>query len=277
MPSKYFILILTLFGPFSLHAKSVIFCIEEIDYLPYISLQDHKNNKVDGLLIKVVKQASLKVGIQAKFTRQPWLRCQAMVKNGQVQSLMAMIKNTDREKFFAFPKDVFYIQQVEYPIIVKRNGVFDDNNQLKPNFFDENQLFDPQLYKKHNYLGLDAPLGYISYQYLAANKILPPFHTSLATGLNLVVHEKLDGYVVERLIAHHEILKAGLTKQLTVTQGIVMKSYWYVPFNKEFYKRNRNKVNRFWQVVSDLGSQVLTDFSETKVIIDTGLLKTQGQ
>lgn len=228
-----------------------MFCIEESDYVPYIELQNQDAETIDGLLIKAVKVAAHKVGIAAEFIRQPWLRCQALVKAGKAQSLMAMIKNAKRTAEYAFPEDSVYIQQVDYPIIVKRNGMFD--NASSQAFFDASGVFDLAYYQSHSDSGLDAPLGYISYQYLSANKILTPFHSELKNGLHLVANGKLDGYVIERLIALQEIRKAGLVGRLTVTSGVIMRSKWYVPFNKLFYLQNTKKVTDFWHILSKLG------------------------
>lgn len=101
---------------------------------------------------------------------------------------------------YRFPKSEEQILiKAQYHIFFKKDGEFD-------NHFTQNSLtnatggLDIEHYRTKQNYDLSTPRGYVIHQFLADNNILSPYFYSLDRGMMNVAIEKLDGYVVDKLI-----------------------------------------------------------------------------
>ena len=204
-------------------------CHEVTDLKPIIYKE---NNEAKGLIITLLKTAASELGVDLQFHAKPWNRCQKEVLTGKSHTLFGMIKTPERAKQFAFPKnDNEYLWTAQYPVFVRSNVEF-NSNEYKPD------------------KGIGAPLGYVVSRQLNEKAWLSPFQYKPVEGLKMVAQEKLDGYVIERLIGLNLVYENRLEERVAPSNENLMNAEWHLPFNKSFYFRNKNLVNNLWSRVN---------------------------
>lgn len=213
-------------------SSSLKICHEANQYPPYIF---QENAQSRGLLIDIVQKASQLSNIPVTFYGTSWTRCQKDVKAGKAHALFAMVQTTQRTKNFAFPpsekSQLWYLWQAQYPIFVNANSEIN----LKT-------------YQPHH--GIGAPLNYVVWQILQEKKWLSPFQYGPVDGLNMVALGRLDGYAVERLIGLNLLEQNKLSTKVRVTDTSLLDTYWYIPFNFNYYQENKHQVEQFWSAIA---------------------------
>ncbi|MEP7703141.1 transporter substrate-binding domain-containing protein [Paraglaciecola sp. 25GB23A] len=221
----------------SFASQKLIFCYELADYPPYINSLDPADNTT-GYLNELISQTGNSLGIDIVFKRDSWGRCKKKVLDGSYHGLFAMIATPERSAQFAFPQDALsapsrYLWQVNYPIFYpKSKGL---NLSSYPNQFST---------------GLGAPFGYVVHQILANKKLLTPHNYTAEEGLKLVAQGKLDGYVVESEIGKLILEKLGEIDRVDISEEIILTSYWFLPFSRQFYQENPELVELFWTTLN---------------------------
>ncbi|WP_158970612.1 ABC transporter substrate-binding protein [Paraglaciecola sp. L3A3] len=231
--------------------KKIELCIENNDYKPYLQAGPNGQDNVEGILIDIVVKSAQQADLQVKFVRFPWLRCQSLVKSGELQGLLLMIKTPERQTEFAFPDDPQYMYQNEYPIIVKKNGPFDTVETNTPSIFYQDNSLNINTYRTRVVSGLSAPFGYVAYQFLQQQNLLSPVNADLKTAAKLIENGRLDGYVIARSFADAFVKQPDVSEKLSVTSGFVLKSNVYAPFNLDYYQKNKTIVSAFWQALHE--------------------------
>ena len=214
----------------------LIICHEANSYPPYVYLS---GGAPTGILVKTIEHAAHLSAAKITFYSAPWLRCQKDVQSGRANALFAMVKTPEREKLYQFPSDnpdSFFLWQAQYPVFYKQSNEFDLAN-YQPN------------------RGLAAPLGYVVTDTLKKRNWLSPYAYEPSEGLPMVAIDKLDGYVVERLIGKSLIDQLKLSDKVVATEKSLLNTNWYIPFNREFYKVNKAKINHFWRQVAKARKQ----------------------
>lgn len=234
-----FILLISVSAPLLANDKAVL-CVET----------QKETNLTESLLNSILLSAK-QVGLTVQFVRLPWLRCQLLVKSGELQGLLLMIKTPERELEFAFPKESHYIHQFEYSILVKKNGLFDTESLKNQSMFRKDKSFNIEAYRAIKKVGLSAPAGYISYQFLQQQNLLSPYQTDLNTALKLIENDRLDGYVIARDIANELLKIEDNAEKLRLTSGSIMNEYLYAPMNLDYYEKNTVQVSSFWQALHE--------------------------
>lgn len=255
------LLVSLLLFPVSCFGNKVTFCYEDINYPPYVYDFDGAETDPQGLLINIIRSAAKNANLPIQFIRRPWLRCQKMVKENQAQALFAMIKTPERTSLYAFPTDKYQtLMTVEYGLFIKRNGILDNKNTLSELAGVDNRLNFVN-YKKHQEFGLSAPKGYVAYDILSVNKVLSNFDYILDDGLIAVAENRLDGYVVSKQIGLNKIMKYDLSNSIIWSQIILDTSDWYIPFNHEYYKRHKDKIEKFWFEIGNVKGKEIESYS----------------
>lgn len=103
--------------------------------------------------------------------------------------------------------------------------------------------------------GIGAPLGYVVHQMLKQQGALSPKQLAHREGLNLVAKKRLDGYVMDGLIAQRLIAELQLDEALTIDPRPYYQAYLYIPFSRRFFERNPEKVQAFWSQLKSAGGQ----------------------
>ena len=245
---KYYLLIAcALFIPTVVAKPLMQLCLEAKDFSPYILGQDLKKIPT-GIIIDNINAAAKHANVKVQYQRSSWLKCQQNVSQNKYQGLFAMARTDEREREYQFPPVAAYLAKANYPLIVKKGGVFDRDHLVTP--LVNKQGLNELLYRSNMRFGLSAPFGYLSYGSLQQAGLLADSQLTLDRGLQLVAADKLDGYIFERYVAQHYIQKLDLTDQLTMTKHNMMEIKLYLPINKVFYQENTQQVELFWQYLA---------------------------
>ncbi|WP_100643496.1 substrate-binding periplasmic protein [Alteromonas facilis] len=236
------------------YGQAWVICHENQDYNPYITYSVSGEDPT-GLLIDVITRAAADSDVQVSFSARPWKRCLQGTQNGSFDALFGVIKTPEREQQYAFPMNDDYLAKARYTILYKASGRLHAAEQA-------GQLFNASglnvdTYKQLKQYGLQAPAGYVLNQFLIEQQLNSEFSYSLDNGIKQVALGRLDGYLVERLIGLSAIQRLGAQGQVISSQGAVKESIWHIPFNRDFYQQNQNKVDEFWHHVSHASRQII--------------------
>ena len=213
-------------------------CHEFNKYPPYI-YQETKESK--GILIDIVDRAAADSNVQIEFYARSWKRCQKDVVSGYAHALFAMILTEQRKNSFAFPPEnklsQWYMWLAQYPVFVP-DGV----------------SFSEESYRINK--GMGAPTGYVVRDMLERRQWLSPYQYEPEDGLKMLAKNKLDGYVVERLIGVNLLKNNRLMADVNVSSQVLLESRWFIPFNNQFYQENKSLVEQFWHNIGKHRQQI---------------------
>lgn len=231
---KLCIVLLLLLLPCLSQAKTpVSICYETLDLAPFISADSNDSQPV-GILVDMLKAAAAPLDIKLQFQRLPWLRCQSMVTQNQLNATMAMIWTAKRAEQFRFPDQQSgtpdskrYLWLAQYPAFTKTGNTF-TLQEYQPRF------------------GIAAPLGYIVEAKLRSKGWLSPYQLSLQHSQQQVIAGKLDGYSVERNVGLHHLDQLQLSDKITASKDNLLTEKWFLVFNHSFYQQNQQLVEKLW-------------------------------
>jgi polar amino acid transport system substrate-binding protein len=213
-------------------------CYETADLAPFISAGSNDSEPV-GILVDMLYAAASTLDIELQFHRAPWLRCQKMVQQNQLNATLAMIWSAQRAQHFRFPDQETgtpdsgrYLWQAQYPVFTKA---------AKPFLLSQ---YQPQF-------GIGAPLGYIVEAWLQRKGWLSPYKLSPESGLQLVVDGKLDGYSVERVVGLHHLQRLQLKGKVVASEDNLVAEKWFLVTNPDFYRQNQKLVEQLWFNLAD--------------------------
>lgn len=208
-------------------------CYEGSGMEPFISADKHTGQPV-GLLVDMLNTATASLDITLKYQQAPWLRCQKMVQENQLNATLAMIWSAQRVQQFRFPdhdsgvqQSERYLWQAQYPVFHRAAKSF-ALAQYLPQF------------------GIGAPLGYIVEDWLRHKGWLSPYKFTPDVGLRMVADGKLDGYSVERFIGIHSVRRLSLEDKVVASDDNLLVEKWFLVFNLQYYQQNQQLVEQFW-------------------------------
>ena len=230
--------------PSSAEQRSLKICYEDNNYPPYI-YRDESVGK--GILVDIIIAAAQETRVSLALYSKPWMRCQQDVISGEAHALFAMIETDQRKKIFAFPPENklshWYLWLAQYPVFRAKGKPFIAAQ------------YQPQT-------GIGAPFGYVVLDMLKDKNWLSPYQYEPKDGLKMVAMNKLDGYVVERQIGIHLLEVINHTKDVEVSQHLMLQSNWYLPFNKSFYESYPTLVEAMWRNIAVQRKKIEASLSE---------------
>lgn len=226
--------LLLVLWPWLSQANTVIsVCYEGSGMAPFISAGSD-GSKPEGFLVEMLNAAAAPLAIRLQYQQAPWLRCQKMVQENQLNATLAMIWSPERALLYRFPdqksspeQSQRYLWQAEYPVF---------HAITKPFFLAQ---YQPQF-------GISAPLGYIVEDWLQQQGWLSPYKFTVDEGLKMVAEGKLDGYSVERLVGDYHLQQLGLTGKVAASDDNILVKNWHIVFSPDFYTKNTELVEQFW-------------------------------
>jgi polar amino acid transport system substrate-binding protein len=150
-----------------------------------------------------------------------------------------------------------YMNTADYVILYKRNSPL-HRAELAGKLFTKEGQFNINYYKKIKEFGLQAPAGYVVEQYIKQHNIAANTDYDLNLGIHQVAIGRLDGYLVEKRIGLAQVEALKQQDQVISSQGVIRRTYWYLPFNLDFYQQNKNDVVRFWHHIQLAREQILS-------------------
>jgi len=244
------LLVLLMLCPLT-RADSIQFCFEDQPYLPYLSDPSlASDNK--GLLVDLVEEAASLQGLSISLERMPWKRCLRSLEQGTVDAAFAIIWTQERDQLFAYP--------------MSKPGVPDSSMRLWRASYevfaheDMSIHWDGSTFTNVRY-GLSAPKGYVAREKLESEGFLHDKELNPDSGFKLVSLQRLDGYIVEKLIGLEALKRLKIDNVKIRFEQPYMQSDWFVAFSKQKYAQNKQLVETFWQQLR----KARTD-NETKLI-----------
>lgn len=240
-------LLILLFSNATIEAKTTFdICYEANHYPPYIF---NKGGIPSGILVDILEFASTKSNVNITLYSNSWTRCQQDVISGKAHALFAMVITPEREKVFSFPPSkqlaTWYMWEASYPIFTPSSLYFniEEYTPLK---------------------GIGAPLGYVVWDILKKKEWLSPYQYEPIEGLKMLSLKRLDGYVVEKYIGLRLLQENNLTDKVTMNNYSLLNTKWYLSFNKEFYRDNRNTITHFWEEMAIKRKAIETELRAKK-------------
>lgn len=217
-------------------------CYEADEFKPYFNGVDQVPTSNPGLVIEqLLMPAAANAGFSLKLYRRPWNRCMNDMQNNLTDAILPATWTPERESWGRYPGPVrnqaggvdpaYADWPVNYMIIVARDSPLEWDGSRFHNL-------------KH---GLGSPLGHLANQRLEQLGALQSSNIRPVTALNMIIHQRLDGYVLEELIARALINQSGLQAQLKILQPPLFKADWYVPVTHKFYAAQPDRVWLFWE------------------------------
>ncbi len=226
-----------------LSATELRLCSEYEEYVPSVLYPKGDGSEGESIAQRVEKAAK-RIGLEITISRHPWKRCMKLVEQGDVDGLFPIIATNSREERYRFPQDgQGYLLRVDYPLFVLRGGAF-DRDDTKTLLVGQQGLND-DLYRLLKQKGLAAPYGYVMRQRLMAAGFQGPDSIEPRLGLRQVREGKLDGYAIEREIGLTLLRLSGIDN-VVPTRYPLERATWHVAFNRDFYRINREAVDKFW-------------------------------
>jgi len=235
-------------------------CYESAEYKPYLNGVDAVPASNPGLIIEqLLIPSATQAGFRMELYRRPWNRCVSDMQNNLTDAILPAAWTTERESWGRFPGPVrnqtgrvdpaYAIWPVRYSIIVARDSTLE---------WDGNKFSNLQ----H---GLGAPLGHLATQRLKELGVLQSSNIKPETAFNMILHQRLDGYVLEELIAQALINQNGLQAQLKTLQQPLFETEWYVPVTHKFYAAQPDQLWLFWENLRAQRSKTETQLREQLV------------
>jgi polar amino acid transport system substrate-binding protein len=226
-------------------AEVLRLCYEAEDSLPFWGVGADSHAPGQGLLLDLIQSAAKQANLHLELQRQPWKRCIWQLQQGLSDGIFAAIWQPERDAWGQFPgRDTqsntpvqrdYRLWQVDYPIIVRKGSSLEWNGK--------------QFSGMQN--GLSAPLGYVANQQLADLGVLVKPTYNAEKALKLIALGRLDGYVLERQIAHTHIRNLGLQAQLGLLAKPLFSADWYLPLSHQFYRLHPQTAQRFWRALGE--------------------------
>jgi polar amino acid transport system substrate-binding protein len=230
------LLILLMLCPLA-RADSIQFCFEDQPYLPYLSDPSvASDNK--GLLVDLVEAAASMQGISISLERMPWKRCLRSLEQGTIDAAFAIIWTQERDQLFAYPMSNSGVPDSSMRIWRARYEVFAHE--------DMPLQWDGSTFSNVRY-GLSAPKGYVAREKLESKGLLYENELNPDRGFKLVSLQRLDGYIVEKLIGLEALKRLNIDNVKIRFEQPYMQSDWFVAFSKQKYAQNKQLVETFWQ------------------------------
>ncbi|MDM8539060.1 transporter substrate-binding domain-containing protein [Desulfobacterales bacterium HSG17] len=125
------LIIFLLFISSSSYAKNDKLRIVFTDWFPYTYME---NNKASGFEIDIFKEVMNSMQKEVEFVIYPWERCLHVLKKGDADALISLIKNFEREKFTYFPDENISLSKTMFFTTADQNINFDGNYEKLKQF-----------------------------------------------------------------------------------------------------------------------------------------------
>lgn len=225
-------------------------CYESSPFSPYLNGSQQVPARNPGLILEhLVMPAAREAGLELELHGLPTKRCILEVQQNRTDALLASIWQPEREQWGRFPGEPgkvdrrYRLWQAEFAIIVSPDSPL---------------TWDGQRFQ-HMRHGLSAPLGFVIHKRLEQLGVLYPGSLSQESALRMIPQGRLDGFVIERLVALDLIGRSERPEQYRLLPQAFMRDDWYIPFSHGFHRQHPQRVERFWQALAERRERVEAD------------------
>lgn len=214
------------------------------DWFPYTY---RENGQARGFELEIFKTVIAQMGITADYTRYPWKRCLAAIKNGSADVLISLLKTSERETFTYYPQEPISISKTVFftraDSAIRYSGSLQDLENYRIGFilgFSYGEAFD-----RADYLKKDSAL---------THRVLIK---KLLVGRNDLVAENQT--VIERYAK-----QMGVRERIRVLKPPIHHQKLYAGFSRA----------GGWQQLCDDFSKALAAFKQSEMY--KGMLRAEG-
>lgn len=122
------------------------------DWYPYTY---QENGNASGLEIDIFKAIMNIMKIEAQFVKYPWKRCLHVLKIGEADALISLLRNSERESFTYFPDENISVSKTMFFTTTDKKIIFDGDYKNLKNYsigvisgFSYGDVFDNATYLK---------------------------------------------------------------------------------------------------------------------------------
>lgn len=218
-------------------AMDIRICYESQEFIPYVLGSDAVPKTHRGTLVDKVYQAAQNTEHNPVLYRRPWKRCIKDLQSGHADAIFPVVWMTQREQWGRFPKDernrldqTRVLHSGNYRIFASTASKVQFNGKTFSNLSS----------------GIGAPLGYVVYQKLKKDGVLSPIDLDVEQGFNLLLHNRLDGYVLEEQIGDRLIKRHGWQEKIKKLDKPYHVSHFYLLFSHAFFSQHPKVAQQLW-------------------------------
>ncbi|WP_284383508.1 hypothetical protein [Litoribrevibacter albus] len=228
-------------------ARPVVICYENLDYVPFMMGEEEVPDYKPGVLIDLIRTAAPDQPFD--FQRKPWKRCIKLLKDGKMDGMFATIWLKERDQWGQFPpatkqfgvpaEQRYRLWHVQYQIFINRASL------LK---------WDGHQFSGFRGIGLSAPPGYVAKIKLEELGVLASGSYTASEGFKLVALDRLEGYVVEKLIGLQTIYRipTELRNRISYIKEPLFNADWHLVFSHQFMSDHAEIAQGVWDGLADV-------------------------
>ena len=191
---------------------------------------------VFSVYIAIVKEALETLEQPYELYQLPWRRCLAATIKGELDAVIGIGWTAERSQQFYYPY---------------QNNAPDDNKRIT--------LLDYYVYSASNSAltwdgktfhhvkhGVATPSGYVTEQLLAELGVLQSLDSSIGAGLDLVINNRLDGYVLAKDIAELQLRNHPEANQIRRLAPVFYRQALFLAFSQQSSLLNEQQRANIW-------------------------------
>ncbi len=215
-------------------------CYEDHEHSPALPKQMVEGVAAYGGHSQVAAQAFVLAGVPVELHRMPWKRCLHEAGIGNMDGVIGVGWTAERQQQLVFPLDAqqqpnssLSLMSVDYHLYThKHSSLRWDGTELSGIKF-----------------GLSAPQGFVVEQKLKQLNALSTLASGLNAGLEMVLNNRLDGYVLAEFVADAQLKqhpKAALIKKL---QPPFYQQPLFLVFSSKLAQSQPQLLQQIWQQI----------------------------
>lgn len=195
-------------------ATADAFYFVTFDYPPFE--YEDELEKSQGIVVEIVSEIIAALGHSVRIEVFPWTRALNMVRTGKADAIFTAYKNTHREQFLDFSREVLFMQKVHFFRKKGRQVRFDGN-------FDTLQAHT---------IGVVSTISYGEHFDRAKTGLNLDKSSRLEHGFHKLILERIDLLPSEILVAQHTIRAMGIESQVEVVPVLIQSVPSFIAFTR---------------------------------------------
>lgn len=204
-------------------AQPIKICYESPDDTSTLLSYRIGYEEVFGMHAAVVVDALQTLQQPYALYQLPWRRCLAATVKGEMDAVIGIGWTSERSKQLYFPYHNNAPDQNKRITSLRYYIYSSTNSKLN---------WDGQLFQ-HVHHGIAAPSGYIAEQMLAELGVLQRLNSTIGSGLDLVINNRLDGYVLAKDIAEQQLKHHPAAEQIRRLEPEFLEQALYMAFSQQ--------------------------------------------
>lgn len=236
---NYLAVLILLFST-ALAANPLKICYEDNEHSPALSKESVDGNITYGLHSQLAARAFSLAQVEIALIRLPWKRCLHETSTGQMDAAIGVGWTFGRQQQLAFPLDKqhkpdanFCLLQVNYHLYTHQQS------ELR---WDGEKLHQLKF-------GVSAPKGFVVEQKLQQLNALSTLPSDVNSGLELVLKQRLDGYVLAEFVAEAQLQQHPERQQIKKLQPPFYQQPLFLVFSPTLAKQQPQLVQKVWQQI----------------------------